>query len=277
MNNLIEAFLEFLLINKGLSKNSLDAYLNDIEQLDSFSKKSLLDYESSDIISFLSRFPNPRTRNRKIASINAFYRFLNELDFSAKSFKLPSAKLPANLPLFLEHQEIIGAVESIEPNSIIAKRDRALILFLYASGIRVSEAVNATRADLNEGWLRVRYGKGSKERVVPVANVAINALEEYLKERDDDTPALFINYKKSKLSRISIFKITKKYLGVSPHVLRHSYASSLILGGADLRIVQELLGHSSLITTQIYTHIQKPHLQETLTSYHPLAKDATTI
>ena len=277
MNKLIEAFSEYLIINKGLSRNSLAAYIHDIEQLDAFLKKVLLEYESSDIISFLSQFKNPRTRNRKLASINAFYRFLNELDFSNKSLKLPSAKVPANLPLYLEYKEIMGAVESIEPTNWIAKRDRALILFLYASGVRVSEAVNAKREDLSDGWLRVRYGKGAKERIVPVANIALIALTLYLNERNDDNPSLFINYKGGTLSRISIFKITKKYLGVSPHVLRHSYASSLILGGADLRIVQELLGHSSLITTQIYTHIQKPHLQETLNSYHPLAKDTSTI
>ncbi len=277
MNNLIEAFLEYLIINKGLSKNSLAAYTNDIEQLNSFLKKDLLEYESSDIISFLSQFKNPRTRNRKLASINAFYRFLNELDFSNKSLNLPSAKVPANLPLYLEYKEIMNAVENIEPKNWIAKRDRALILFLYASGVRVSEAVNAKREDLSDGWLRVRYGKGAKERIVPVANIALIAMTLYLNERNDDNPSLFINYKKGTLSRISIFKITKKYLGVSPHVLRHSYASSLILGGADLRIVQELLGHSSLLTTQIYTHIQKPHLQETLNNYHPLAKDAMTI
>ncbi|HGZ71352.1 MAG TPA: integrase [Nitratifractor sp.] len=277
MSDLIEAFGEYLLINKGVSKNTLSAYINDLEQLNTSSKKELLAYESEDIILFLSQFSNPRTRNRKLASINAFFHFLNDLDFSAKTIKLPSAKTPSTLPLYLEYETIMQSVENIEPTNWIAMRDRAIILFLYASGIRVSEAVNAKREDLSDGWLRVRYGKGEKERVVPVANIALIAITLYLNERNDDNPSLFINYKKSTLSRISIFKITKKYLAVSPHVLRHSYASGLILGGADLRIVQELLGHSSLITTQIYTHIQKPHLKETLNTYHPLAKEDKNI
>ena len=277
MSNLIEAFEEYLLVNRGLSKNSLQAYNKDITQLDAQLKKDLFTYESSDILEFLSTFQNPRTRNRKLASINSFFNFLNMLDFSSKNIKIPSAKIPSTLPIYLEHNTIMNAVESIEPKNLIALRDRAIILFLYASGARVSEAVNTKREDLTDGWLRIRHGKGDKERVVPVANLALIAITLYLNERNDTNPALFINYKKSPLSRISIFKITKKYLGVSPHVLRHSYATSLIFGGADLRIVQELLGHSSLLTTQIYTHIQKPHLQETLNSYHPLAKDASII
>ncbi len=277
MSNLIEAFEEYLLVNRGLSKNSLQAYSKDIAQLDARLKKELLTYESSDVLEFLSTFKNPRTRNRKLASINSFFNFLNELDFSTKNIKIPSAKIPSTLPIYLEHNTIMNAVELIEPKNIIALRDRALILFLYASGARVSETVNSKREDLTDGWLRIRHGKGDKERVVPVANLALIAITLYLNERNDTNPALFINYKKGSLSRISIFKITKKYLGVSPHVLRHSYATSLILGGADLRIVQELLGHSSLLTTQIYTHIQKPHLQETLNNYHPLAKDASII
>lgn len=272
MSSLIEAFNEYLTINRSLSSHTIDSYMYDTLQFQNSCKKPLLQCENIDVIEFLSTFKNARTRNRKLASINAFYKFINELEFASKTIKLPSAKVPASLPIYLEHETIMQSVESIEPTNWMRLRDRALILFLYASGIRVSEAVNATREELSDGWLRVRFGKGEKERVVPIANLALVAMTLYLNERGDDNPALFVNYKKNPLSRISMFKITKKHLGVSPHVLRHSYASSLILGGADLRIVQELLGHSSLVTTQIYTHIQKPHLQETLNRYHPLAK-----
>ena len=118
----------------------------------------------------------------------------------------------------------------------------------------------------------MRFAKGAKERIVPIAKKAKETLEEYLRAREDKQSTLFINYQKKPLSRISVFKITKKYLGISPHVLRHSYATALILGGADLRVVQELLGHSSLITTQIYTHIKEEKLKNTLLSFHPLAK-----
>ncbi len=272
MSNLIEAFEEFLIINKGLSKNSVEAYINDIKQFESHLKKPLLNVDNSDIIDFLSNFENARTLNRKLSSINAFYNFCKELEFGTVDINLPSAKVPSSLPAFLEYETIIKAVEEIEPKSWLDLRDRALILFLYATGVRVSEAINAQRDDIQNGWLKVRFAKGEKERIVPVANVAQFALELYLRERADTIPYLFVNYKRQKLSRVSVFKITKKYLNVSPHVLRHSYASSLIIGGADLRVVQELLGHSSLITTQIYTHIQKPQLKETIEKYHPLGK-----
>ncbi len=269
---LLEAFSEYLIINKGLSKNSISAYLKDMEQFSQFSNKPLLKRDSSDIILFLSNFKNSRTLNRKLASINAFYNFAKELEFGLVNVDIPSAKIPKSLPHFLEHKQIIDSIENIKVKNWLDLRDIAIILFLYASGVRVSEAINAQKSDLDNGWLRVRYAKGEKERVVPIAKKAQSALNLYLNERSDNNPYIFINYKKEQISRISIFKITKKYLNVSPHVLRHSYASALILGGADLRVVQELLGHSSLLTTQIYTHIQKPHLKDTINRHHPLAQ-----
>jgi len=150
-------------------------------------------------------------------------------------------------------------------------RDYALILFLYASGCRISEALSVQRSDILEGWLKIRFAKGEKERVVPLAPVATEALDKYLEAQDLSSAYIWLNYKGDPLSRISAYKIVKKYLGISPHVLRHSFASSLIIGGADLRVVQELLGHSSLETTQIYTHIQKQNLADTMYSYHPLS------
>jgi integrase/recombinase XerD len=270
---LIEAFSEYLTVNKALSKNSISAYLRDIEQFANFSKIELLKRDSSNVIEFLSTFKNARTINRKLASINTFYNFVKELEFGLVDIKLQSSKIPATLPKYLSYEEIIEATNNIPIKSWIDLRDIALILFLYATGVRVSEAVNTSRDDIDGGWLRVRYAKGEKERVVPIAKTALNAIELYLKERSDLEAPLFVNYKKTPLSRVSMFKITKKYLSVSPHVLRHSYASSLILGGADLRVVQELLGHSSLLTTQIYTHIQKPHLKETINYYHPLSQE----
>jgi len=270
---LIEAFREYLTINRSLSSNSISAYIKDLEQFLEASKKPLLKREAQDVISFLSTFENKRTLNRKLSSINAFYDFAKELEFANIDINLPSSKIPATLPIFLEHRSIMDRVGDIEIKSWLDLRDRALILFLYATGLRVSEAVGAKIDDIDGNWLRVRFAKGEKERVVPIAKTALLALQLYLNERKDNSSYLFVNYKFKPLSRISIFKITKKYLGVSPHVLRHSYATSLILGGADLRVVQELLGHSSLVTTQIYTHIQKPHLKETIKRYHPLSKE----
>ena len=271
MSKLIEAFKEYLIINRALSSSTVSAYINDITQFQEFYRQDLLTATSSDILEFLRLFEKARTLNRKLSAINTFYNFCKDLEFGNVDVKLSSSRIPKDLPSFLDKSQILSAVESINVKNWLDLRDKALILFLYATGVRVSEAIKANREDINNGWLRVRFGKGEKERVVPIAKIAVDAINEYLKARDDDEPALFVNYKRKRISRISVFKITKKYLGVSPHVLRHSYASSLILGGADLRVVQELLGHSSLLTTQIYTHIQQPHLKDTVNVYHPLS------
>lgn len=141
---------------------------------------------------------------------------------------------------------------------------------MYATGARISEALSLGRGDIEGEWLHIRHAKGEKERIVPIAKVARDAIDQYLQALPFEKDAIWLNYKGERLSRISAYKITQKYLGVSPHVLRHSYATSLITGGADLRVVQELLGHSSLLTTQIYTHIQKQDLKNTVEIYHPM-------
>ena len=148
-----------------------------------------------------------------------------------------------------------------------------MILFLYASGTRISECLELVREDIDDGWLNIRHAKGQKERIVPLADIAQKAIISYLDAMPFEKDYIWCNYKGGKLSRISAFKITQKYLGVSPHVLRHSYATSLISGGADLRVVQELLGHSSLVTTQIYTHIQKQELKDTVDACHPMTRE----
>ncbi len=168
----------------------------------------------------------------------------------------------------------MAAIDTINRDSAIGKRDYALILFLYATGMRISEALAIRNDDFEGDWIRVRSGKGEKERYVPIAKNARGAIDEYIHARDFESEVIWCNYQRKSLSRISAFKITQKYLGVSPHVLRHSYATALILGGADLRVVQELLGHSSLLTTQIYTHLQKQNLSDTLRRYHPLSKES---
>jgi integrase/recombinase XerD len=160
----------------------------------------------------------------------------------------------------------------IDRSEWIGMRDFALILFLYATGARVSECLMVEEGDIEGEWLRIRHGKGEKERYVPIAAEALKALRAYQEASPyQNRPDLWLNYLGEPLSRISAFKITQKYLGVSPHALRHSFATALILGGADLRVVQELLGHASLLTTQIYTHVQKQNLQETVLKHHPMA------
>ncbi len=270
--NLFRAFQEYLYINKALEPNTIKSYLSDLRQFQTFFKeKDILKLQTTDIFAFLTQFENKRTLNRKLSSINTFYDFCHKLEFAHTNINIPMAKVPKNLPKYLSYEEILGGLKNIDTSSFLGARDYALILFLYASGCRVSEALMAKREDLNNGWLKIRFGKGEKERMVPIAPMAIEAVERYLKVASIQSEYIWLNYRGGQLSRISAFKITKSYLGVSPHVLRHSFASSLILGGADLRVVQELLGHSSLETTQIYTHIQQENLAQTINSYHPLA------
>ncbi len=271
--NLLIAFQEYLHINKALEVNSIKSYISDIEQFFNFFKKQdVLKLQTTDILAFLTQFENKRTLNRKLSSINAFYDFCYKLEFiNTNNINIPMAKVPKNLPKYLSYEEIASALKLIDRSTLLGLRDYALILFLYASGCRISEALMVKRDDINNGWLKIRFAKGQKERMVPLAPVAIEAVEAYLKEASIQSEYIWLNYRGTQLSRISAYKIVKNYLNVSPHVLRHSFASALILGGADLRVVQELLGHSSLETTQIYTHIQQENLAKTINEYHPLA------
>ena len=278
MSKELEAFIEYLVVIKGLSKNSIEFYRQDLIQFENFLGKSIINASSEDVINFLSdikkiennKIVNQRTLNRKLSSINSFFRFAYKENWTSNKIKIPQLKPPKSLPKFLTNEDIKEGIEFIDTSNWLGLRDKALILFLYATGLRVSEAMNAKKDDIEEGWIRVRSGKGDKERLVPIADIALQALNEYLYLRPHISDYLFINLKGKPLSRISAFNITKKYLNVSPHVLRHSFATSLVLGGADLRVVQELLGHASLLTTQIYTHIQKENLFKTVEQYHPL-------
>lgn len=270
MSDLLIAFEEYLSVTKALDTLTVSSYLGDLTQLEAFTQKRLTALDTTDIVKFLATFENKRTLNRKLSSINAFFHFCHKQDFTQEKIQIPMAKVPKNLPKYMSSEEIMQGLRSVDRSSVTGLRDYALILFLYASGCRISEALSVQRSDIVEGWLKIRFAKGEKERIVPLAPVAIGALEAYMQVQDISSSHIWLNYKGEVLSRISAYKIVKKYLGVSPHVLRHSFASSLIIGGADLRVVQELLGHSSLETTQIYTHIQKQNLAETMSSYHPL-------
>jgi len=271
LSNSLEAFIEFISITKALNKKSVDAYKSDLSSIEEELKKPLISLESKKILELLSKYSNKRTLNRKLSSLNAFFDFCYKNQYILEKTKLKSAKIPKLLPKFLSYEEVMGSLSLIDRSKWIGKRDYALILFLYATGTRISEALELKKGDIEDEWLFVRHAKGDKERIVPIAKVALDALSQYLNDITFENDYVWCNYKGDKLSRISAFKITQKYLGVSPHVLRHSYATALITGGADLRVVQELLGHASLLTTQIYTHIQKQHLKETLEVCHPMA------
>jgi len=273
MSNELEAFLEYISVTKALSSKSVAAYKNDLLCVEDELNTSLIRLDSTKVLNFLSKYSNKRTLNRKLSAVNAFFDFCYKQQFVAEKTKLRFAKIPKLLPKFLTYQEINNSLKLIDKSDWIGLRDYALILFLYASGTRISECLSIRREDIEGEWLHVLHAKGEKERIVPVAKIAIKAIDSYLSEAKYAKDYIWQNYKGERLSRISAFKITQKYLGVSPHVLRHSYATALIAGGADLRVVQELLGHSSLLTTQVYTHIQKQDLKDTVEVFHPMAKE----
>lgn len=273
MSNELEAFIEYISVIKALGKKSVEAYKSDLQAIEKSLCKPLIDIDSALLFNALSAYKNKRTLNRKLSCVNAFFDFCYKNQFSHEKTKLKFSKIPKLLPKFIPYKEIQNALVQIDKSTLMGLRDYALILFLYASGARISECLALRREDIQGEWLHIRHAKGEKERIVPIAKVAILAIDRYLNEMKKQGGAVWRNYKGDKLSRISAYKITQKYLGVSPHVLRHSYATSLIAGGADLRVVQELLGHASLITTQIYTHIQKQDLKETLEVCHPMAKE----
>jgi len=273
MSKELELFLEYLSVIKLLNTKTIEAYKSDILAMERDLSKSAVSFSSEDIISYLYKLDKPSTKNRKLSALNSFYKFCLKEEYLEDIPNVDFAKIQRNFPTYLHWDEFSSAVSKIDKESWIGKRDYAFLLFLYGSGARVSEALSVKKDDFEGEWVRFRNTKRDKERIVPLAKIILKAIEEYLKEREKESEHIWINYKGGKLSRISAFKIVKKYLGVYPHALRHSYASELILGGADLRVIQELLGHSSLTTTSIYTHIENSDLKRALFKYHPMAKD----
>ncbi len=271
MSFTVEAFLEYISIVKVLSKNTISAYKSDLIQFEQFVQKDAILTTSEDLISFLATIDNPSTLNRKLSCVNAFYDFCLKSEFKSDKPNVKLARIPKALPKFLEYEDIKESLFLVDRTTLMGLRDYAFILFLYATGTRVSEAINVRKSDVKEGWLKILNAKGDKERLVPIAKDAIDAMKEYLQKRENSDDFIWLTYQKKRMSRVTAFKITQKYLGVSPHTLRHSFATAMIIGGADLRIVQELLGHVSINTTQIYTHIRRQNLKETVNSYHPLS------
>ncbi len=274
MSNELEAFIEYITVVKALSKNSVEAYESDLKSIEVAASQPLISLNSAAVLKELSRIENRRTVNRKLSTINAFFTFCHKQHFIDGFSKFKLSKLPSSLPKYLTFNDVNSALKRIKLKKWTDFRDYALILFLYATGMRISECLNVEERDFEGPWLRIRHGKGDKERFVPVADDALKAIKNYLDAAPFEKTSLWLNYRGTTLSRISAYKITQKHLNVSPHVLRHSYATALITGGADLRVVQELLGHASLSTTQIYTHLQQSHLMQTVQECHPLSQES---
>lgn len=296
-NDWIKKFMEYLQIEKRASIYTLSNYQRDIEDFEQFSeqhlKKSIAAVSYVDIRIFLTSLHNKsyarKTVARKISSLRSFWSFLvREGYLETNPFQMVTTpKLEKKLPSFFYENEMQSIFDSIKVETSLGKRNLALVEVLYGAGIRVSECVGLNIEDYDKdlGTVLV-HGKGRKERYVPVGSYAIEAMDVYLSETrpkliakgNYSTEAIFLSYRGWKLEDRSIRKILKKLVDdaainsrMSPHVLRHSFATHLLNEGADLRTVQELLGHSELSSTQVYTHVTKDRLREVYRSSHPRA------
>jgi integrase/recombinase XerC len=280
-NDPLQAFADYLKFEKGYSRHTLKNYLADMDHLRTFGGErdlSTLDQRTlRGYVASLFGKLQPASIARRLSSVKTFYRYLlrkGALEVSpAEGLNLP--KLPKKLPRFLVQEEA-GRIVETEPDKA---RDRAILELLYGTGIRVGELTGLVlkNVDLDEGWVRVR-GKGNKERVVPVGAKAKEALASYLKERGREDGPLFVGASGKPLTERTVQRVVKKSAlkaglmkRTTPHTLRHSYATHLLEAGADLRGIQELLGHSNLSTTQKYTQVSLQHLMDVYDKAHPKA------
>lgn len=290
--DLISDFLNFLRVEKGLSANTINAYRVDLEKLARFAEslgKDLQSLESADLSAFIQSLRraglDPKSAARAVVAVRGFYKFLL-LDGHIRrdpSANLESPKSWQSLPKFLLPEEVEKLLEAPDTATDSGLRDKAMLEVLYATGLRVSELVALKESDVNlDAGFVIALGKGSKERIVPLGRSAIEWVRRYLPARrrllgKRASPYLFINSRGKPLSRHAFWKLIVRYgqkanLGhVTPHLIRHSFATHLLENGADLRSVQMLLGHSDISTTQIYTHITNERLREVYRKFHPRA------
>lgn len=291
MKKHIEQFCNSLKAEKDVSPHTMRAYTKDLEEFLSFTDKKPQDIDNLDIRGFLASLYYRKLKKssiaRKLATIRSFFKYLHREGIVKKNpAKLVSSpKVPKSLPRFLTVDEAFALMNSPKGDTFQASRDKAILELLYSSGLRVSEltTLDINDFDIKESLVRVK-GKGKKERIIPIGSKAVEAMENYLPERillKKKSQALFLNNRGGRLTQRSIRRIVDKYGRMialkghlSPHALRHTFATHLLHGGADLRAIQELLGHSSLSTTQKYTHVDIVHLIEVYDKAHPLAKEA---
>lgn len=295
LESLIDHFIHYLAVERGLAANTLASYRRDLQQYASFLQRRHLsawqEAKRSTVIAFLAEMQEKgratSTLSRHLASLRAFYGFLLREGWidTDPTVHLESPKLEKRLPHVLSVEEVDLLLASPDLSQPTGLRDKAMLELLYATGIRVSELVSLNIGDvnINMGFLRC-VGKGSKERIIPLGSMAEKYVDQYLARsrrqllRDRLEPALFLNHHGKRLSRQGFWKIIKKYAQVAhidkritPHTLRHSFATHLLENGADLRSVQEMLGHADISTTQIYTHVTKTRLKEVYAHTHPRA------
>jgi integrase/recombinase XerD len=291
----ILGFKSYLTIERSLSDNSIDAYIRDVKKLANFAKekqKTELQISKSDLSEFISNISKngvaSRSQSRIISGIKAFYKYLIMEDYitADPTELLESPKIGMKLPDTLSIEEIDSLIAAIDLSKAEGERNRAMLEILYSCGLRVTELIILKLSNISfvEGFIKV-VGKGNKERLAPIGNTALKYLNIYINEvrnhqeiQKGHEDIIFLNRRGKQLTRVMIFIIIKQLAekiglkkNISPHTFRHSFATHLIQGGADLRAVQEMLGHESITTTEIYTHLDKEYLREAIISFHPRA------
>ena len=289
-------FESYLRLEKSLSENSIDAYCHDVRKFQEFLIVSDLNIKPEDVtLDDLREFiiwlnhtevtVSERSQARIVSGLKSFFSFLqldNLIDADPTDL-LEAPKISKKLPVYLTISEIDAILDTIDVGKPEGHRNRAMLETLYSCGLRVSELVTLQIHNLyfKDGFIRV-VGKGDKERLVPISDKAIHEIELYLETRchleipESEKDFLFLNRRGKHLTRVMVFLVIKEAAekagitkNISPHTFRHSFATHLVNGGADLRSVQEMLGHESIMTTEIYTHLDKQHLHDTIMLYHP--------
>ena len=285
MNENLENYRNYLKYERAYSDNTVGAYMNDLNKYEEFLKKNILESDTEDLEKYLKYIKNleSTTVAHKITSIKSYFNYnikrgivsVNPAD------KVSRPKLTKHLPEYLTEEEV-GKLLDVEVRSPYDYRNKTILELLYSSGIRISELVNikTPNYDSEECLIRI-MGKGSKERIVPLGDYAVNIMNDYMNNyrpliNKKHTDYVFINNRGDKISRQFIFKVIKKEAlkkgikkDISPHTLRHTFATHLLKNGADLRIIQELLGHENISTTQIYTHVTNNKLKSDYETYFP--------
>ena len=289
---IIDVFIDHLWLEDGLSKNTLNSYRFDLELFSEWLtktlKKNILDVSQADIQLYLSfKFPTSKARSisRLLATLRRLFRYLlreNKIK-GDPTLEILSPKIPKSLPKSLSEEEVESLLNAPSVKTVSGLRDKAMLELLYACGLRVSELVNIllTELSMTEGVIRVT-GKGSKTRLVPMGEEAVDWIKKYINEsrngilKKKTSKYLFITIRGSAMTRQAFWYLIKRYSIIaqinkpmSPHMLRHAFATHLINHGADLRVVQMLLGHSDISTTQIYTHVARERLKKIHASHHP--------
>jgi len=296
MKKLLDQFLNHLSIEVGLSANTIESYKRDLERYIKFLQETKIDpvdkITEEHITNFIVQLSSERLAAnsiaRKLSSIRRFHKFLVTEGYSDSNpaGALESPRLWRKLPTVLDVKEMEKLLDKPTEDDPLGLRDKAILEFLYATGVRISELIHVKRKDLLSEVELVRViGKGQKERIIPIGKKSLKWVKKYLQEarpklaKEYSEDVLFLNRRGRPFSRMGLWKILRKYVmqagikkKVSPHTIRHSFATHLLEGGADLRAVQEMLGHADISTTQIYTHLDREYLKQEHRDYHPRSK-----